>query len=130
MISCRFGRGSSSRPLALWALGGLLTILLAGPGEAAGLRHRFRISPGEIRSVDTQVLAERLVERIHRSCESSGKEEAERRPAAQDADLLMLVPQEAFPSIARHGFLNQHVTLTTRGFNHTRERFLAVFSVS
>lgn len=114
----------SVRPSAL--TGPLLAFCLAVPAcsSAAGLRHRFHISPGEIRSVDTRVLAERLVERIHRACESSGREEAERRPAGKDADLLMMVPQEAFASISRHGFLNQHVTLTTRGFNHTRERFL------
>lgn len=105
----------------------LLALCLTVPARsvAAGLRHRLHISSEEIRSVDTRVLAERLVERIHRDCESTGTEPAENRPVGGGADLLMLVPQEAIASIARHGFLNQHVTLTTRGFNHTRERFLA-----
>lgn len=88
------------------------------------LRHEFHLAPDDFRGADTRELAVKLVERLHRACESASDRSAA-RAVGDDAEVLMMVPQEAFDSIARHGFQNQHVTNMTRGDNRTSPRFLA-----
>lgn len=66
-----------------------------------------------------------VVDRIYRQCDRPGTDEAEARPVGEDAQLLMMVPQEVFGAVSRQGFLNQHVTSTTKGFNMTQARFQA-----
>lgn len=90
--------------------------------EPPPLQYRFYISPAEIRTRDTRVIAEQLVGRLNFKCSFAGAIESE-DSIGEAADVIMMVPQEAFASIARYGFLNQHVTRETRGLNKTQARF-------
>lgn len=117
-------RGLSALAVSL-LFGILSTVASSGQEQAVGLRHRFYVSPEEIRALDTRTLAGIIVDRIYRQCDVPGEGEAKARPVGEDAQLLMMVPQEVFGDVARRGFLNQHVTSTTRGFNKTRTRFQA-----
>ena len=73
----------------------------------------------------TRVLAERLVERIRRECDLAGASRQAGAALGEDFKIVMMVPLEALGSIAEHGFLNQHLTLTSKGFHRIPERFAA-----
>lgn len=106
----------------------LLGLILATAGEASAaprLKHRFYVAPDEIRALDTRTLAEMLVRRLHRECDLAGASGAEGRPVGDDSEIVMMVPPETISSISKHGFLNQHETLTTQGVYTIPARFEA-----
>lgn len=93
--------------------------------DAPRLEHRLFISPAEIRRWDTRILAELLVERLHRECDMAGKFDFEEKPVRDDASIVIMIPSSVIPSIAKYGFLNQHQTLTSQGFHLVPTRFAA-----
>lgn len=104
----------------------LLAVLLAsGPASAADspAAPRLSVTPEEIRTTPTRELAERLVARVRRECDEAEGGGSGPAPAA-GARLVMMVPLDKFPSIARFGFLNEHLTRTA-GFDRLAERFEA-----
>lgn len=106
----------------------LLGLILAAAGEASAaprFKHRFYVAPDEIRALDTRTLAEMLVRRLHRECDLAGASGAEGRPVGDDSEIVMMVPPETISSISKHGFLNQHETLTTQGVYTIPARFEA-----
>ncbi|MDE2144115.1 MAG: hypothetical protein KGJ84_17035, partial [Elusimicrobia bacterium] len=63
--------------------------------------------------------------RLHRFCDLAGVPDPGGRRPGPDFDLIMMVPHEVLDSIVRYGFLNQHQTLTTGGFDRLSARFAA-----
>lgn len=92
---------------------------------ASQLKHRFYVAPDEIRALDTRTLAELLVQRLHRECDLAGSSGVIGSPVGDDSEIVMMVPPETVPFISRHGFLNQHQTLTTQGVYAIPARFEA-----
>jgi hypothetical protein len=110
----------SGRTLLCWV--GVLAAVAAAAEPESPLA--LSISPAEIRSADTRTWAERLVRRIHERCDAAGAPDpAGRRPGSYE--LIMMVPAEALASIRARGFLNQHQTLATKGFDRLSARFEA-----
>jgi hypothetical protein len=107
-----------SATLVLAALSGT-PALAAAPASA-----RLAVTPEDIRTTPTTILAERLVDRLRRECDEAGAPGTGAAPA-EGARLVMMVPEAVMASIARFGFLNQHETLTTGGFDKLEERFEA-----
>lgn len=105
----------------LFALSG--TIRAAQPAHA--LKHRFYISPDEIRTIDSRTLAKLLVERIHRECDLADAPTSGETVLGDDAALIMMVPARHFDAIERQGFLNQHQTRKTGGQHREIDRFEA-----
>ena len=91
--------------------------------SSAGLKHRYYLSPEEIRTEDTRTLAERLVARLHLECDEAHAPPSGEALLGTDFELIMMVPARMFDVIARTGFLNQHQTLTTNGFDRLPTRF-------
>jgi 2-polyprenyl-6-hydroxyphenyl methylase/3-demethylubiquinone-9 3-methyltransferase len=114
-VGC-FAKPLLALALALFALGRAA----AATAPAPSLQHRLAVSPDEARALDTRTLAELIVGRIRRECESSGA-----AALGEGARLIVMVPAGALESIARDGFLNQHQTLTTGGHRRERDRFEA-----
>ena len=109
-----------------------LALLLAGPpcsrGEthpAAALKHRFYVSPEEIRVMDTRTLAELLVRRVHEECDLAGTPASAEKAVGDDSEIIMMIPPHVIDSVAKHGFLNQHATLTSQGVYLIPARFAA-----
>src|SRR5437879_5688028 len=105
-------------PSALFAL----LLALSGIVRAAELKHRFYISPEEMRALDSRTLAKLLVERVHRECDLAGAPSAGGKVLGDDAALIMMVPAGKFDAIARGGFLNQHQTHATGGDHRESDR--------
>ena len=108
----------------------VLLLALSVPGRAAqpsalALKHRFYISPEEIRTLDSRTLAKLLVERIHSECDLAGAPPSGERVLGDDAELIMMVPAGKLDAIARDGFLNQHQTHKTGGQHRESDRFEA-----
>jgi hypothetical protein len=110
----------------------LLVLFLAAPpsssGEtrpAAALKHRFYISPEEIRAMDTRTLAELLVRRAHEECDLAGAPASTEKPVGDDSEIIMMIPPHVIDSVAKYGFLNQHATLTSQGVYLIPARFAA-----
>lgn len=106
----------------------LLGVILTAAGESSAaprLKHRFYVAPDEIRALDTRALGEMLVQRLHRECDLAGPSVVEGGPVGEDSELVMMVPSETVASISKHGFLNQHQTLTTQGVYTIPARFEA-----
>jgi hypothetical protein len=108
----------------------ILLLALSVPGRAAeppapALKHRFYISPEEIRTLDSLTLARLLVERIHRECDLAGALASGEKVLGDDAEMIMMVPAEKFDAIERKGFLNQHQTRTTGGQHRESDRYEA-----
>lgn len=82
--------------------------------------HRGYLTPAELRAMDTRDLAETLVARLQRECEDTRPPEGPGEPMS--GDIMMVVPSAALPSIARHGFVNQHVTNSSGGLTQTNAR--------
>ena len=99
----------------------LAVLLLAAPARAAAPSALLAVTPEEIRTTPTRVLAEAVVARVRRECDEAGPAAGE-APAA-GARLVMMVPAKVFPAIARFGFLNRHQTGTTGGEDRLAERF-------
>jgi hypothetical protein len=116
-------------PLPAVLLGVLLFLPRAAPASD-GLRHRFFLSPPEIRETDTRALAERLVKRLRRECDLAGDPLPGGPLVGGDADIVMMVPAAMLGSIARYGFLNQHQTMTSRGFDLPSDRFFTEESLA
>jgi hypothetical protein len=94
-------------------------------GNPSGLRHRAFISPEEIRAADTRTLAKLLVRRLHQECDLAGAPDPEQRRLGGDFEIMMMIPSETIASIVKYGFLNQHQTLTSKGFQLVAARFAA-----
>jgi len=93
----------------------------ATPGTR--LSHRNIVSPDDLRRHDTRILAELLVERLHTECDIPRGTPENDSGIDSEAQIMMMVPASAIDSIAKYGFLNQHVTHTTAGLNSQRVRF-------
>lgn len=100
----------------------LAAAALAAPVRAASAR--LAVTPEEVRTTPTRDLARALVARLRRECDEADPSGAGEPPAA-GGRLVMTVPAKVFASIARFGFLNQHQTRTTGGFDRLEERFEA-----
>lgn len=105
-----------------------LGLLWTAAGEARAaprLKHRLYIAPDEIRTLDTRTLAELLVRRIHEECDLAGAAAPEGKPVGDDAELIMMIPQNVIGSIVTYGFLNQHNARTSHGVYTVSARFAA-----
>lgn len=106
----------------------ILCLFMAAAGESSAaprFKHRFHVAPDEIRTLDTRTLAEMIVQRVHRECDLAGPPAAEGGPVGDDSEIVMMVSPETVTSISKHGFLNQHQTLTTQGVYTIPARFEA-----
>lgn len=69
-------------------------------------------------------LAEKLVSQLGAQCDPVRESNLLRRKALlPDAELILVLPASVLPSVIRNGFLNQHLTGTSRGYREASLRF-------
>ncbi len=91
--------------------------------EKPSLRHRAFIGPEEIRTMDVRVLAELLVERLHKECDLPRSKIEDSSGIHDQSEIIIMVPIGSLAGIAKYGFLNQHHTKNTRGIKSQATRF-------
>ncbi len=89
------------------------------------LAHRAYISPEEIRTLDTRLLAELLVKRQHEECDVPRGSDPKSDGIDSQSEIVMMVNSRNLSSIAKYGFQNQHVTATSNGAKNVERRMTA-----